>query len=138
MRLGANRDVLRLGPFAGLSKTTYAQAKACATKIFEPRGRINPLQPRQVPQLQSDAVIPAEDLKPLYDFTIDCKTCQAKLATTQGDLADERKKPPRSLANATTQCASPSGSSLAPLSAQVPPKPPTNSAVLRTWRISRV
>ena len=40
MRLGANRDVLRLGPFAGLSKTTYAQAKACATKIFEPRGRI--------------------------------------------------------------------------------------------------
>ncbi len=89
MRLGANRDILHLEPFAGLSKTTCAQAKACATKIFEPCG---PLQPRQVPQLQSNAVIPAEGLKPLYDFTIDYKTCQAKLAATQGDLADERQK----------------------------------------------
>jgi hypothetical protein len=41
---------------------------------------------------QTQAVIPAEDLKPLYDFTLDCKACQSKLATTQGDLADERAK----------------------------------------------
>jgi hypothetical protein len=41
---------------------------------------------------QTNAVIPAEDLKPLYDFTIDCKACQARLAAAQGDLADERKK----------------------------------------------
>jgi type II secretory pathway pseudopilin PulG len=41
---------------------------------------------------QTSALIPAEDLKPLYDFAIDCRTCQAKLAATQGDLADERKK----------------------------------------------
>ncbi len=41
---------------------------------------------------QTNAVIPAEDLKPLYDFTIDCKACQSKLAAAQGDLADERKK----------------------------------------------
>ena len=38
------------------------------------------------------AVIPIEDLKPLYDFTIDCKTCQAKLAVAQADLSDERAK----------------------------------------------
>ncbi len=44
------------------------------------------------PTPKANAVIPAEDLKPLYDFTIDCKTCQAKLAVTQGDLADERQK----------------------------------------------
>jgi hypothetical protein len=44
------------------------------------------------PTPQSNAVIPAEDLKPLYDFTIDCKACQAKLATAQGDLTDERQK----------------------------------------------
>jgi hypothetical protein len=31
-------------------------------------------------------------LKPLYDFTIDCQACQAKLAAAQGDLTDERKK----------------------------------------------
>src|SRR5258708_24582209 len=28
------------------------------------------------PTPQTNAVIPAEDLKPLYDFAIDCKTCQ--------------------------------------------------------------
>jgi len=44
------------------------------------------------PSPKTNAVIPAEDLKPLYDFTIDCKTCQAKLSTTQADLADERQK----------------------------------------------
>jgi len=44
------------------------------------------------PAPQTDAVIPAEDLKPLYDFTIDCKACQAKLAAAQGDLTDERQK----------------------------------------------
>jgi type II secretory pathway pseudopilin PulG len=45
------------------------------------------------PTSKANAVIPAEDLKPLYDFTIDCKACQAKLAAAQGDLTDERNKP---------------------------------------------
>src|ERR1700688_5019591 len=40
----------------------------------------------------TNAVIPAEDLKPLYDFTLDCKACQSKLAAAQGDLADECAK----------------------------------------------
>jgi hypothetical protein len=44
------------------------------------------------PTPKTNAVIPAEDLKPLYDFTIDCKACQSKLAAAQGDLLDERKK----------------------------------------------
>jgi len=44
------------------------------------------------PTPQTNAVVPSEDLKPLYDFTIDCKACQAKVAATQGDLTDERKK----------------------------------------------
>jgi type II secretory pathway pseudopilin PulG len=43
-------------------------------------------------QPQAQAVIPAEDLKPLYDFTIDCKACQAKLSASQGDLTDEKAK----------------------------------------------
>lgn len=43
-------------------------------------------------QAQQQAVIPAEDLKPLYDFTLDCKACQAKFAAAQSDLADERQK----------------------------------------------
>jgi hypothetical protein len=44
------------------------------------------------PAPKTNAVIPAEDLKPLYDFTIDCKACQSKLATAQSDLTDERAK----------------------------------------------
>jgi type II secretory pathway pseudopilin PulG len=37
-------------------------------------------------------VIAGPDLKPLYDFALDCKSCQSKLATSQGDLADEKGK----------------------------------------------
>jgi hypothetical protein len=44
------------------------------------------------PTPKPHAIIPSEDLKPLYDFTLDCKTCQAKLASAQGDLTDERAK----------------------------------------------
>ena len=44
------------------------------------------------PAPKADAVIPADDLKPLYDFTIDCKACQSKLATAQSDLTDQRAK----------------------------------------------
>jgi hypothetical protein len=40
----------------------------------------------------TNAVIPADDLKPLYNFALDCKACQAKLASAQGDLSDERAK----------------------------------------------
>ena len=39
-----------------------------------------------------DAVVPAADLKPLYDFALDCKACQAKLAAIQADLTDEKAK----------------------------------------------
>jgi hypothetical protein len=40
----------------------------------------------------ADAILPAADLKPLYDFALDCKACQAKLAASQSDLADEKTK----------------------------------------------
>jgi hypothetical protein len=39
-----------------------------------------------------EGVIAGSDLKPLYDFALDCKTCEAKLATSQSDLADEKGK----------------------------------------------
>jgi hypothetical protein len=44
------------------------------------------------PSGPAPGLIPAEDLKPLYDFATDCKECQAKLASTQADLADEKAK----------------------------------------------
>jgi hypothetical protein len=36
--------------------------------------------------------IPTADLKPLYDFALDCKACQAKLTAAQSDLTDEKSK----------------------------------------------
>jgi hypothetical protein len=41
---------------------------------------------------QPQVLIPTEDLKPLYDFALDCKACQAKLAAAQNDLTDEKTK----------------------------------------------
>jgi len=40
----------------------------------------------------TDAILPAADLKPLYDFALDCKACQAKLAASQSNLNDEKSK----------------------------------------------
>jgi hypothetical protein len=37
-------------------------------------------------------LIPTEDLKPLYDFALECKACQAKFAAAQNDLTDEKTK----------------------------------------------
>ena len=37
-------------------------------------------------------MIPSADLKPLYDFALDCKACQSKLTAAQADLADEKTK----------------------------------------------
>ena len=44
----------------------------------------------EVPEPQ--VVIPTADLKPLYDFALDCKACQDKLIAAQADLADEKSK----------------------------------------------
>jgi len=41
---------------------------------------------------EASAVIPAADLKPLYDFSLDCRACQVKLAAAQADLTDQRAK----------------------------------------------
>jgi hypothetical protein len=41
---------------------------------------------------QPNAEFPTVDLKPLYDFAVDCKSCQAQLAAAQADLKDEQTK----------------------------------------------
>ena len=54
----------------------------------------NPLPNNPIPKSRQpgDAILPAADLKPLYDFALDCKACQAKLAASQSDLTDEKTK----------------------------------------------
>jgi hypothetical protein len=51
-----------------------------------------PNNPIPKPGQDADAVLPAADLKPLYDFALDCKACKAKLAAAQSDLTDEKTK----------------------------------------------
>lgn len=36
--------------------------------------------------------LPSEDLKPLYDYAVDCQECKAQLSAAQGDLKDEQTK----------------------------------------------
>ncbi len=67
---------------AGASSTNNAQASTPAPSASQQNQKA----------AAGAAVIPAEDLKPLYDFAIDCKACQAKLSAAQNDLIDERKK----------------------------------------------
>jgi hypothetical protein len=42
--------------------------------------------------IQPKVNFPAADLKPLYNFAVDCKACQARLGAAQSDLADEKVK----------------------------------------------
>ena len=71
------------GPTAALTAEAKHQLPTTTT---EPAvGEKGSTAPRQ-------AVLPTADLKPLYDFAIDCKACQSKLAVAQADLTDERAK----------------------------------------------
>ncbi len=45
-----------------------------------------------VPTPNSNVLLPTADLKPLYDFAVDCQECRAQLSAAQGNLADEQTK----------------------------------------------
>src|SRR5690242_14619126 len=51
-----------------------------------------PGNPTPKPAQLSDTILPAADLKPLYDFALDCKACQARLQAAQSDFQDEKAK----------------------------------------------
>jgi hypothetical protein len=59
------------------------QGLAAARRCLSAAGKVQDPQP---------ILLPTADLKPLYDFTLDCKACQTKLAAAQADLTDERAK----------------------------------------------
>lgn len=88
------------------------QASAHGPTEAEPKGNQSPpssLQPTAAPTTSAnntasetssttevpaapDVKIPSADLRPLYEYMLDCKACQAKLSATQADLADEKSK----------------------------------------------
>jgi len=72
--------------------TTSPQvATPSATSTDSPKDTTPKSQKPTAPEPQA-VVIPSADLKPLYDFALDCKACQAKLTASQSDLADEKSK----------------------------------------------
>jgi hypothetical protein len=91
-------------PSAATPPTTDPSGKTAPLKGNSPPNSnpANPTIDNPLPKSQNspatqapsapNAVIPAADLKPLYDFALDCKACQAKLAAAQSDLADEKTK----------------------------------------------
>jgi len=52
-----------------------------------PGGTKHPIEPPS-----PKVLLPAEDLKPLYDFAVNCRECQAQLAAAQANLKDEQTK----------------------------------------------
>lgn len=77
-------------PFPMVLQSAAANASVPNQTGQHPAGNATPAD--NAKQAETQAVIPAEDLKPLYDFTIDCKACQAKLTAAQADLTDEKIK----------------------------------------------
>ncbi|MGB6833204.1 MAG: hypothetical protein WBE24_07070, partial [Candidatus Acidiferrum sp.] len=71
------------------SSPTSTSANQTALPGPTPGAATVPSNPQPKTGQPTDAILPAADLKPLYDFAMDCKACQAKLATAQADLSDE-------------------------------------------------
>jgi hypothetical protein len=72
--------------------TVEATARAIAPTTKSTESTRIPSTPTPKSGQAPDAILPAADLKPLYDFALDCKACQAKLAAAQSDLNDEKTK----------------------------------------------
>jgi hypothetical protein len=78
-----------IAPSTGATSTTPQQSANAEPSASQTHLPENPIPKSGQP---SDAILPAADLKPLYDFALDCEACQAKLAASQGDLNDEKVK----------------------------------------------
>jgi hypothetical protein len=75
-------------PLATPSPTNTNQVPTEMNATPSPSKNISTKPAAPAPQ----ALIPTADLKPLYDFALDCKACQSKLTAAQSDLADEKSK----------------------------------------------
>lgn len=77
-------------PATNTSNATASGASPVPTSGSSTTTTATSPQPKQKPT--AGAVIPAADLKPFYDFSLDCQACQARLSVAQNDLADEKAK----------------------------------------------
>ena len=101
-RRQASRDAAVNDLVAGLKKKEAAVQKPAQVVAALPEVITLPapvtIEPATTPAqqppdgVQPKVKFPAEDLKPLYNFAAECKSCQAKLGAAQADLADEKVK----------------------------------------------
>lgn len=77
-------------PASNASSAATGEASLAPTNGSSAASTATTSQSNQKPP--AAAVIPAADLKPLYDFALDCQACQAKLSAAQNDLTDEKAK----------------------------------------------
>ncbi len=87
----ANRDALR---HAVAETAEEPREQAAVARNPRSAAPASPVPGKVIPDapLAHEAVLPAQDLKPLYSFALDCQACQARLAAAQADLADEKLK----------------------------------------------
>jgi len=78
----------------GIASALFATAERSTKQASDPvdAARESRAPSAAVAESNRPAQLPVEDLKPLFDFVQDCKACQAELAGTRGNLADERAK----------------------------------------------
>jgi hypothetical protein len=77
-----------------LSPSNLSNSAGTLGKLQTGTASANQWGPQTTPNnLQKEQVIlPAQDLKPLYDYTVDCAECQARLTALKASLADEETK----------------------------------------------
>jgi len=80
-----------IAPSADTASTNSPQARNMQPSVASGSAEL-PNNPTPKPAAAPDATLPSADLKPLYDFALDCQACRAKLAAAQNDLADEKTK----------------------------------------------
>jgi hypothetical protein len=85
------------GRNAGLQKVIATLEKKKAT-VYTPAQIMSdlpqelPLPKPMVADISGSAMLPKDDLKPLYNFAVVCQECQARLTAAQADLKDAQVK----------------------------------------------
>lgn len=90
---GASEELSCTGTDGCSPRSFSAQARPSATPSQDSAHGSSAAQTANLPNAPiPTAQIPASDLKPLYDYVQDCRSCQAQLATAKLNAADNAAK----------------------------------------------
>lgn len=90
---GASGELACSGKDGCSPSGAFGQALSSKVTSQSSLGGSSPLQNQDLPNAPvPTAQIPAADLKPLYDYVQDCRSCQAQLATAKLNAADNAAK----------------------------------------------